>query len=155
MNHPTRPTEVHISGLVGLGRIRFLAVIPHGRGTREIAVDVEPALIPRIADALRATRGTACDSLTSRHVDGTEEGYHVGHAIWHVEHPDAVMPCLDHSRTIETVTRRLIDQPLEATGTPPPMGPTSAPKGGDAAEDPKRLDMTGPTGPAAHPEAKK
>lgn len=87
--------------MVGTGRIRFLAVIPHGRGTREVAIDVPPELILRLADALRATRGTACDSSTSRHVDATDAGYHVGHAVWHAERPDEPMPCIDHSMVID------------------------------------------------------
>lgn len=101
MSHPTRPNEIHLAGMVGIGKIRFLAVIPHGRGTREVAVDVPPDLILRLADALRATRGTACDTATGRFTDSTEEGYHVGHAVWHVEHPDQPMPCIDHSRVID------------------------------------------------------
>ncbi len=35
--YPTRPREVHLAGLAGLGMVRFLAVIAHGRGTREVA----------------------------------------------------------------------------------------------------------------------
>jgi len=101
MSHPTRPKEIHIAGLVGTGQIRFLAVIPHGRGTREVAVDVPPDLILRLADALRATRGTACDTATHRTVDATDDGFHVGHAVWHAERPNQPMPCIDHSGVIE------------------------------------------------------
>lgn len=101
MSHPTRPKEMHLAGMAGTGQIRFLAVIPHGKGTREVAVDVPPDVILRIADALRATRGTACDTSTSRIADATDGVYHVGHAVWHVERPDQPMPCIDHSRVIE------------------------------------------------------
>lgn len=101
MTHPTRPLHVHLQGLVGKGTIRFLAVIPHGKGTREVAVEVTPDLILRLADALRATRGPACDSANSRIADPTDDGYHVGHAVWHVEHPGDPMPCIDHSTVIE------------------------------------------------------
>lgn len=83
MSHPTRPKEIHLAGMEFLGQIRFLAVIPHGRGTREVAVDVPPDLITALADALRATRGTACDTATRRFVDPSDSGYHVAHAVWH------------------------------------------------------------------------
>ncbi len=84
MTHPTQPLHVHLQGLVGKGTIRFLAVIPHGKGTREVAVEVTPDLILRLADALRATRGSACDTANSRIADPTDDGYHVGHAVWPV-----------------------------------------------------------------------
>ena len=111
---PTKPTHVHLAGMTGLGKIRFLAVVPHGRGTREVAVDVPPDLILALADALRATRGTACDTKSSRYCDATEEGYHVGHAVWHVQNPDAAMPCIDHSSVIDVPT----EQDLLAEKTP-------------------------------------
>ncbi len=98
---PTMPRQIHLEGLTGIGQIRFLAVIPHGKGTREVAVDVPANLIVRIADALRATQGTACDSKHRKLVDGTDEGYHCGHAIWHVERPELAMPCIDHSSVID------------------------------------------------------
>lgn len=100
---PTQPLQVHLAGLPGINRIRFLAVIPHGRATREVAVDVPPALILRIADALRATAGTACDSKHSRFVDANDDGQHLGHAIWHVERPDLPMPCVDSGSVIDVL----------------------------------------------------
>jgi hypothetical protein len=101
MTHPTQPLHVHLQELVGKGTIRFLAVIPHGKGTREVAVEVPPDLILRLADALRATRGSACNTANSRIADPTDDGYHVGHAVWHVEHPVDPMPCIDHSKVID------------------------------------------------------
>jgi hypothetical protein len=111
---PTQPTAVHLSGVVGLGQIRFLAVIPHGNGTREVAVDVPPELIISIADALRATKNEACSTKNSRIADGTAAGYHVGHAIWHVERPGEPMPCIDHSTVIDLQTLPVVDDTLYA-----------------------------------------
>jgi hypothetical protein len=100
-SYPTHPKEVHLAGLAGIGKVRFLAVIAHGKGTREVAVDVPPDLICRIADALRATAGRACDSKHRRICDSEDGKPNVGHAIWHVEHPEQPMPCIDHSTVID------------------------------------------------------
>lgn len=97
--YPTKPKQIHLAGLNGTGQIRFLAVIEHGRGTREVAVDVFPRLILKLADALRATTWHACSSKHSRIADATD--FNVGHAVWHVEHPDMPMPCIDHSTVID------------------------------------------------------
>jgi hypothetical protein len=88
----------------GLNRIRFLAVIKHGRGTQEVAVDVPPDLILKIADALRATAGYACDARNCRIADAREGVPNIGHAIWHVKHPDRPMPCVDPSNIIDMNT---------------------------------------------------
>lgn len=69
-------------------RVRFTGDIPHGKTTREVAIDVDPALICKIADAIRATRDTCAKGRV-------HEDFNIGHAIWHVDHPDHVMPCLD------------------------------------------------------------
>lgn len=98
---PIHPTEVHLAGIDGLGMIRFLAVIAHGRGTREVAVDVPPEVICKIADALRATAGHACDGKNYRIADAEDGRPNVGHAIWHIEHPDRPMPCVDQSTVID------------------------------------------------------
>lgn len=93
---PTKPKHVHLVALSGLGKIRFLAVIEHGRGTREVAVDVPPESILKLADALRATAPVngvcPCDSEHAKY-DSREE-FLVGHAVWHVEHPEMPMPCV-------------------------------------------------------------
>jgi hypothetical protein len=108
MPQPTFPKEIYLAG-IETGQIRFLAIIPHGRGTQEVAVDISPDLILRIADALRATQGTACDARTSHHTDEPNKSlheehavrhvehavWHVEHAVWHVEHPKSPMPCID------------------------------------------------------------
>jgi len=105
---PTNPKHVHPSGMDGIDRVRFLAVIAHGKGTREVAVDIPPELIFALADALRATVGMACDTQNSRVVGDRPDGIHMGLAVWHVEHPDMPMPCIDHSRTIDISDRRAL-----------------------------------------------
>lgn len=107
MSFPTKPTSVHLAGLSGLGLVRFLAIIPHGKGSREIAIDVEPELLLRIADALSATApvngACPCDSKTGKY--NHREAFLVGHAIWHVQNPDAPMPCVDMSSVIDVSTQ--------------------------------------------------
>lgn len=71
-------------------RVRFVGLLPHGKHTRDIAIDVDPELICGIADAIRATRHTCAVD-----VDGE---FGIGHAMWHVHNPDALMPCLDFGR---------------------------------------------------------
>src|SRR5215813_15511683 len=92
---PTEPERVHISGLAGSNAIRFLATIKHGNGTRDVAVDVPPEVILRLADCIRATADRACDGKSHRHCP-VEEKYVCGHAVWHYDHPEDPMPCIDH-----------------------------------------------------------
>jgi hypothetical protein len=107
MTHPTQPEHVYLSGMPGLGVIRFTAVIKHGKGTREVAVNVMPDMILDIADALRATApengACPCDSKNGKY--DSNEKFLVGHAVWHVEHPDAPMPCIDRGDVIDATAR--------------------------------------------------
>lgn len=93
---PTVPKQIHLAGMSGIGKVRFLAIIEHGRGTREVAVDVPPELILKLADALRATAprdgSCPCDSKSGKY--DAHEKFLVGHAVWHVEHPEEPMPCV-------------------------------------------------------------
>ena len=118
MTHPTQPEHVYLSGLSGLGVIRFTAVVKHGKGTREVAVNVAPEEIIRIADALRATApkdgACPCDSKNGKY--DSHEKFLVSHAVWHVEHPSEPMPCIDRGAVIEATSReqgRLVAAPGE------------------------------------------
>jgi hypothetical protein len=86
MTKKTFPRYVILAGTVGT--VRFVVGVPHGRGTRDIDVDVSPELIGKIADALRCS-GPQCQGA---HWSIPEQSY-VPHAIWHVKNPDAPMPC--------------------------------------------------------------
>ena len=99
---PTEAKSVAVRGLAGAGRVRFVGTIPHGKHTRQVAMDVHPELIVKIAAALIATKDCACDSAWQRqHRHHSEMGWQPGHAIWHVENPDMPMPCVDHSKVID------------------------------------------------------
>lgn len=84
---PIEPIRVQLMGIV-MGP-RFRATFKHGKGTREIDVDVPPKLILQLADAIRATCDGQCDSKTSRYDTGR-----YSHAVWHVLNPDQPMPCI-------------------------------------------------------------
>lgn len=84
-------------------RVRFCGEIPHGKSTRSIAVDVDPELICKIADALRTVHKChrrSGDEITT--LDGLQQVWRdqIGHAMWHVTNPEAVMPCLDHNSKV-------------------------------------------------------
>lgn len=112
MPHPTEAKSVRATHRFYPSRVRFVGTIPHGKGTREVAVDVDPDLILRIADALRATDGgRACHG--SHKLPDTDPYAQIGHVMWHVENPEHVMPCIDHSTVIDVV-----DTPALSAGTP-------------------------------------
>ena len=104
MSSPTEAKHVRATHRFYPSRVRFVGTIPHGKSTREIAIDVHPDLILRIAEALRATDGgRAC---RGRHERLDPDPYaSIGHAMWHVENPEHVMPCLDNTTVIDVDTR--------------------------------------------------
>jgi hypothetical protein len=83
-------------------RVRFVGTIPHGKSTREVAIDVEPELILRIADTLRATDGGRACRTRHEKLDPDPYGS-IGHAMWHVDNPEHAMPCVDHTTVIDVV----------------------------------------------------
>lgn len=92
---PTEAKNMYVYGLSGSTRVRFTGDIPHGKSTRQIAIDVHPELIVQIAAALLATKDCACDSDFQRqHRHHSEYGWQPGHALWHVHNPDRPMPCV-------------------------------------------------------------
>ncbi len=54
MSYPTEARGVTVRGLAGTSRVRFVGTIPHGKSTRQIAMDVHPDLIVKIAAAAAA-----------------------------------------------------------------------------------------------------
>lgn len=89
-------------------RVRFVGSIPQGKGTREVAVDVDPDMILRIADALRATDGGRACRQRNEILDPDPYGA-IGHAMWHVDNPERPMPC---------ITGAVIDMDALAAGSP-------------------------------------
>jgi len=100
MPSPTEAKHVRATHRFYPSRVRFVGTIPHGKSTREIAIDVDPELILRIADALRATDGGRACSRNSSRSDSDPYGS-IGHAMRHVENPEHVMPCIDDHTIID------------------------------------------------------
>lgn len=102
MSSPTEAKGVRATRRFYPSRVRFVGTIPHGKSSREIAIDVDPELILRIADALRATDGgRACHLSHSPQQHDRDPYGSIGHAMWHVENPDRPMPCIDHETVID------------------------------------------------------
>lgn len=94
-----RPLRIDRIGLAGSSAVRFRATIRHGKGTRQIDVDVHAREILAISDAIRATANQACVDPRSR-TGYPQDDLSVGHAIWHLDNPDRPMPCVT-GRVIE------------------------------------------------------
>lgn len=100
---PAQPLRVRLEGLAGLNCASLVATIRHGNGTREIRVNLDTEMILRLADAIRATANGACDGQHHRIIRDEGQEYTVAHAVWHIQHPDMPMPCIDHSNVIDVV----------------------------------------------------
>lgn len=96
---PIQPERVEVVGIHS--RVRFLATIKHGKGRRQVAVDVPPEVILRLAACIEATADGACDGKHYRFVRDAGERYVTGHAVWHYDRPEQPMPCIDHSTVID------------------------------------------------------
>lgn len=94
--YPAEAKSVRFTHRYFPGRVRFTGDIKHGKTTREVAIDVDPELICKIADAIRATRDTCSKGRP-------HEDFNIGHAIWHVHHSDRPMPCLPSGRVIDVL----------------------------------------------------
>ncbi len=101
---PTQPERVSVEGMAGTNRVRFLATIKHGKGTRDVAVDVPVEVILRLAECIEATADGACDGQHHRIVRDPGQRYIAGHAVWHFNRPDEPCPCIDHSTVIDMGT---------------------------------------------------
>ena len=112
MSAPTEAKHVRVTHRFYPSQVRFVGTIPHGKSTREVAIDVDPELILRIADALRATDGgRAC---RNRHEKLDRDPYgSIGHAMWHVHNPEHVMPCLDNTTVIDVTETPALPTPSE------------------------------------------
>jgi hypothetical protein len=111
-------------GIVGLafGRLRFRATIPHGRGTRDVDVDMNAEDLLQLADCIRGCHqvyetatGQRAESMEQVRLDPRFRPTWIGHAVWHLERPDRLMPCPPHGARIIDVdeARREIAPPEE------------------------------------------
>jgi hypothetical protein len=112
---PVEAKYKYLQGLAGSSQIRFCATIPHGKKNRDIVLDIDPALILKIAHAIRATGNGECrDKRYNPQPEPT-----IGHAVWHLDNPEMPMPCVDHSTVID-VPVLLAPEPLGDLDRPLP-----------------------------------
>jgi hypothetical protein len=93
-----------IRGRNGACDIVLTVAVPHGKKSRTIEVALEPLAILALADAIRCCPEHILGThRTGRSGPGPEATcVNLGHAVWHLENPDAVRPCLPmHSSIID------------------------------------------------------
>lgn len=118
-----KPKHAELVGVQGLayGRIRFLAKFPDGRGHRPVELDVDGELLVAIARHVRGCPQSYEEPSTGRRPETMEEALsdpryvftEGGHAIWHMDHPERLMPCLPVGTKV-----------LDVGPEPPALGPS-------------------------------
>lgn len=73
-----RLESVSVKGLNGSGTIEFTGTAKHGAGKRYVSIELLPATLLELADALVCCPGS---------IDSP------GHAVWHWENPARARPC--------------------------------------------------------------
>lgn len=114
MSKPVEATLIDIRGLA-FGNLRFKVVIPHGKSKRNIELDLDAAVILRLADCIRGCQqnyedprtGDRPRDLKEAHADPRFLPTWIGHAVWHMEHPEDLMPCLPHGTKV--IDGRIVD----------------------------------------------
>lgn len=99
-------TQFHITG-DAWGHVVFHVAWQEGRGQRQVNVRVRAETILALADAVRCCPDHINeDGRTGRRGPEAPPTW-IGHALWHLEHPDAVRPCLDAGARIIDVDRAI------------------------------------------------
>src|SRR5437016_4522072 len=101
-------TEANIVSVDGLafGRVRFIGFAQQGKQRRELRLVCDAEAILALADAIRGCQQNYEDRAGRRaeNMDDVRSGKFqptwMGHAVWHLQHPDRVMPCLPHGTQI-------------------------------------------------------
>ncbi len=123
-----------VRGRNGACDVVLTVAVPHGRKTRDVEVPLPPAFVLTLADAIRCCPDHILEThRTGRRGPGPEAVYaNLIHAVWHLEHPEAVRPCLpENNPTIDVGDEtklppgRVLDlpaasdpEPCEAHGQP-------------------------------------
>lgn len=107
---------------MAFGQVSFEGVIPHGCTSREVQVVVSAEDVLQIADAIRgcqqvyehAVSGRTAENMDEVRADARFRPTWIGHAFWHIQHPEALMPCRPHGTKVMDVSEtKLIEQGQE------------------------------------------
>lgn len=124
-------TQFHVTG-DSRGHVVFHVAWREGRGQRQVNVRVEAETILALADAIRCCPGQINeDPGTGRKGAGCPPMW-IGHALWHLQHPTAVRPCLEHGTRILDVGPALAAGEDEDAGAAPTL---VSPPRDEGAED--------------------
>lgn len=113
--------DVRIVGLAW-GNARLEAEIPSGKGTRTVEVTVDAERILHLADCIRGCQQVYEDPATGekpksiKHALADErfKPTWIGHAVWHMDNPNKLMPCLPHGS--EVIDAKSVEV-LQSAGT--------------------------------------
>lgn len=90
-----------IRGRDGVGDIVLVVAVPHGKRMRQIEVPIRPEAVLAIADAIRCCPYVLKTPRTGETGPGPEAIYmNLRHAVWHLERPERLRPCLPDDATI-------------------------------------------------------
>lgn len=107
----TQGKPVAFEGLA-YGQLRLLVLIPHGKGTRQIHVEMPAEAIMRLADCIRGCpqhvyedprTGDMPADMAQVQREPRFVPMWIGHAVWHLEHPEDLMPCPPQNRKVYDV----------------------------------------------------
>lgn len=103
------PPECKVTGIRGRNGacdVVLTVAVPHGTKTRDVEVPLEPTFVLALADAIRCCPEHILEThRTGKRGPGPEASLvNLGHAVWHLEHPDMPRPCLpDNGRIIDVM----------------------------------------------------
>lgn len=108
----------------GLRRICINGTIPHGKGTREVRVDLRP---DTLAEMARLAAFVCIEPDPSSH----------GHCLWHYQRPEREYPCDQCSDAVKAAkerwAKRIGPAGILATPAPAPATPPEGHSGGGDA----------------------
>ncbi len=81
------------------GRIKICVRIPRGKTkAQQVDVYLSARTVLALADAIRCCPDRINEDPATGRKGAEFPPEWIGHAFWHLEHPDQPRPCLDHSR---------------------------------------------------------
>lgn len=78
------------------GHVVFHVAWREGHGQRQLNVRVNAETILALADAIRCCPNHINEDPRTGAKGAGYPPTWIGHALWHIQHPEAVRPCLDH-----------------------------------------------------------